>query len=83
MTRVRAARIAGIDVPDLEVDDPTGDAEILVLGWGSSYGPIGEAVRRARRSGHAVARAHLRHLNPMPKNLCDILKAIAEYWSRR
>lgn len=74
MTRVRVARIAGIDVPDLEVDDPTGDAEILVLGWGSSYGPIGEAVRRARRSGHAVARAHLRHLNPMPKNLCDILK---------
>ncbi|MEE2056954.1 2-oxoacid:acceptor oxidoreductase subunit alpha [Rhodococcus artemisiae] len=74
MTRVRAARIAGIDVPDLAVDDPTGDAEILVLGWGSSYGPIGEAVRRARRSGHAVARAHLRHLNPMPKNLCDILK---------
>ncbi|MGX6509241.1 2-oxoacid:acceptor oxidoreductase subunit alpha [Rhodococcus sp. SJ-2] len=74
MTRVRAARIAGIDVPDLEVDDPTGDAEILVLGWGSSYGPIGEAVFRARRSGHAVARAHLRHLNPMPKNLCDVLE---------
>lgn len=74
MTRVRAARIAGIDVPDLEVDDPTGDAEILVLGWGSSYGPIGEAARRARRSGHAVARAHLRHLNPMPKNLYEVLK---------
>ncbi|MCK0090738.1 2-oxoacid:acceptor oxidoreductase subunit alpha [Rhodococcus sp. F64268] len=74
MTRIRAARIAGIDVPDLEVDDPTGDAEILVLGWGSSYGPIGEAVFRARRGGRAVARAHLRHLNPMPKNLCDVLE---------
>ena len=73
MTRVRAARIAGIDVPDLVVDDPTGDATILVLGWGSSYGPIGEAVRRMRRGGHAIARAHVRHLNPMPANLGDVL----------
>lgn len=73
MTRVRVARIAGIDVPDLVVDDPGGDARILVLGWGSSYGPIGEAVRRARRGGHSVARAHLRHLNPMPANLGDVL----------
>lgn len=73
MTRVRGARIAGIAVPDLVVDDPDGDAQILVLGWGSSYGPIGEAVRRARRGGHSVARAHLRHLNPMPANLGDVL----------
>ncbi|OBA30635.1 2-oxoglutarate ferredoxin oxidoreductase subunit alpha [Rhodococcus sp. 852002-51564_SCH6189132-a] len=73
MTRLRVARVAGIDVPDLDVDDPTGDAEVLVLGWGSSYGPIGEAVRRARRAGHVVARAHLRHLAPMPKNLGDVL----------
>ncbi|WP_407446052.1 2-oxoacid:acceptor oxidoreductase subunit alpha [Rhodococcus sp. (in: high G+C Gram-positive bacteria)] len=73
MTRVRVARIAGIAVPDLEVDDPGDDADILVLGWGSSYGPIGEAVRRARRGGHSVARAHLRHLNPMPANLGDVL----------
>jgi 2-oxoglutarate/2-oxoacid ferredoxin oxidoreductase subunit alpha len=73
MTRVRVARIAGIEVPDLAVDDPSGDAEILVLGWGSSYGPIGEAVRRVRRAGHPVARAHLRHLCPMPANLGDVL----------
>ncbi len=73
MTRVRVARIAGIAVPDLVVDDPDHDAQILVLGWGSSYGPIGEAVRRARRGGHSVARTHLRHLNPMPANLGDVL----------
>ncbi|MGW0020791.1 2-oxoacid:acceptor oxidoreductase subunit alpha [Rhodococcus sp. NPDC003382] len=73
MTRVRAARIAGITVPDLDVDDPTGDATVLVLGWGSSYGPIGEAVRRMWRGGHAIARAHLRHLNPMPANLGEVL----------
>jgi len=73
MTRLRTARVAGIEVPDLEVDDPTGDADVLVLGWGSSYGPIGEAVRRTRRSGRAVARAHLRHLAPMPGNLGDVL----------
>ncbi|UYP18592.1 2-oxoacid:acceptor oxidoreductase subunit alpha [Rhodococcus sp. Z13] len=73
MTRLRAARIEGIEVPDLDVDDPTGDAEVLVLGWGSSYGPIGEAVRRARRSGRVVARAHLRHLAPMPANLGEVL----------
>ncbi|MGV9744399.1 2-oxoacid:acceptor oxidoreductase subunit alpha [Rhodococcus zopfii] len=73
MTRVRAARIAGITVPDLDVDDPTGDATVLVLGWGSSYGPIGEAVRRMRRGGHAIARTHLRFLNPMPANLGEIL----------
>lgn len=73
MTRVRAARIARIAVPDLDVDDPAGDATVLVLGWGSSYGPIGEAVRRMRRGGHAIARAHLRYLNPMPANLGEIL----------
>ena len=73
MTRTRALRIALVDVPELEVDDPSDEAEVLVIGWGSSYGPIGEAVRRARASGHRVARAHLRHLNPMPPNLGEIL----------
>jgi 2-oxoglutarate ferredoxin oxidoreductase subunit alpha len=73
MTRVRGARIARIEVPDLVVDDPGGDEDVRVLGWGSSYGPIGEAVRRVRRSGRAIARAHLRHLNPMPANLGEIL----------
>lgn len=74
MVRLRQAKIDGIGVPDVEVDDPTGDAELLLIGWGSSYGPIGEACRRARRSGIKVAQAHLRHLNPLPANLGDVLR---------
>src|ERR1700758_3668754 len=77
MVRVRQAKIDGIAVPDLEVDDPTGDAELLLIGWGSSYGPIGEACRRGRRKGLKVARAHLRHLNPLPANLGDVLRRYA------
>lgn len=74
MVRLRQAKIDGIKVPDLEVDDPTGDAELLLIGWGSSYGPIGEACRRARRKGIKVAHAHLRYLNPFPANLGDVLR---------
>ncbi|MCV6985945.1 2-oxoacid:acceptor oxidoreductase subunit alpha [Mycobacterium shinjukuense] len=74
MVRLRQAKIDGIRVPDLEVDDPTGDAELLLIGWGSSYGPIGEACRRARRRGIKVAHAHLRYLNPFPANLGDVLR---------
>ncbi|HZQ32498.1 MAG TPA: 2-oxoacid:acceptor oxidoreductase subunit alpha [Mycobacterium sp.] len=74
MVRLRQAKIDGIPVPDVEVDDPTGDAELLLIGWGSSYGPIGEACRRARREGIKVAQAHLRHLNPFPANLGDVLR---------
>ncbi|MHA3020567.1 2-oxoacid:acceptor oxidoreductase subunit alpha [Mycobacterium sp. BMJ-28] len=74
MVRLRQAKIDGITVPDLEVDDPTGDAELLLLGWGSSYGPIGEACRRARRNGIKVAHAQLRYLNPFPANLEEVLR---------
>ncbi|WP_156664545.1 2-oxoacid:acceptor oxidoreductase subunit alpha [Mycobacterium sp. 852002-51057_SCH5723018] len=74
MVRLRQAKIDGIEVPDLEVDDPTGDAELLLIGWGSSYGPIGEACRRARRKGIKIAHAHLRHLSPFPANLGDVLR---------
>jgi 2-oxoglutarate/2-oxoacid ferredoxin oxidoreductase subunit alpha len=74
MVRLRQAKIDGVTVPDLEVDDPTGDAELLMIGWGSSYGPIGEACRRARRKGIKVAHAQVRHLNPFPANLGDVLK---------
>ncbi len=73
MVRLRQAKIDGISVPDLEVDDPTGDADLLMLGWGSSFGPIGEACRRARRRGVNVAHAQLRYLNPLPANLGDVL----------
>ncbi|MFI5728359.1 2-oxoacid:acceptor oxidoreductase subunit alpha [Streptomyces cyaneofuscatus] len=74
MVRTRQAKIDGIDVPDLDADDPTGNASLLVLGWGSSYGPITAAVRRLRAAGESVAQAHLRHLNPFPRNLGELLK---------
>ena len=74
MVRLRQAKIDGIEVPDLQVDDPTGDAELLILGWGSSFGPIGEACRRARRRGVKVAHAQLRYLNPFPANLGEVLR---------
>ncbi|MFC9951627.1 2-oxoacid:acceptor oxidoreductase subunit alpha [Streptomyces prasinus] len=72
MVRTRQAKIDGITVPDLAVDDPDG-AGVLVLGWGSTYGPITAAVRRLRGAGGAIAQAHLRHLNPFPKNLGEVL----------
>jgi 2-oxoglutarate ferredoxin oxidoreductase subunit alpha len=75
MVRTRAARIEAIEVPDVEVDDPDGTARVLVLGWGSTYGPIGAACRALRHRGHPIAQAHLRHLAPMPRNLGDVLKA--------
>jgi 2-oxoglutarate ferredoxin oxidoreductase subunit alpha len=74
MVRTRAAKVAGIDVPPLEVDDPTGDADVLVLGWGSTFGPITGAVRKLRGSGVSVAQAHLRYLNPMPANTEQVLR---------
>ena len=73
MVRLRQAKVDGITVPDLVVDDPSGEAELLILGWGSSYGPIGEACRRARRNGIKVAHVQLRYLNPLPANLGEVL----------
>ncbi|MFG3100197.1 2-oxoacid:acceptor oxidoreductase subunit alpha [Streptomyces sp. NPDC048182] len=72
MVRTRQAKIDGIEVPDIAVDDPDG-ARTLVLGWGSTYGPITAAVRRVRKEGGHIAQAHLRHLNPFPGNLGEIL----------
>jgi 2-oxoglutarate ferredoxin oxidoreductase subunit alpha len=74
MVRTRQAKVDNVDVPDLDVDDPSGDARLLVLGWGSTFGPIGAGVRRARRAGHSVAQAHLRHLNPLPANTGEVLR---------
>ncbi|MEV8555531.1 2-oxoacid:acceptor oxidoreductase subunit alpha [Streptomyces sp. NPDC051917] len=73
MVRTRQAKVDGMEVPDIEVDDPHG-ASTLVLGWGSTYGPITAAVRRLRAAGEEIAQAHLRHLNPFPRNLGTVLK---------
>lgn len=73
MVRTRQAKIDGIEVPDLVVDDPDG-ARTLVLGWGSTYGPITAAVRRLRTNGHPIAQAHLGNINPFPRNLGEVLK---------
>jgi len=75
MVRLRAAKVAGIaaDIPELEVDDPDG-ADTLVLGWGSTYGAIGAAARRVRAAGRTVATAHLRHLNPFPRNTGEVVR---------
>jgi len=74
MQTLRAAKIAGIanDIPDLEVYGPE-RGDLLILGWGSTYGSIRSAVERLGADGQAVAHAHLRHLNPFPKNLGEVL----------
>ena len=76
MVHLRQAKIDRIadSLPPLEVDDPTGDARVLMLGWGSTYGPIAAATRLVRATGAKVARAHLRHLNPLPADLGDVLR---------
>lgn len=75
MVRTRQAKVDRIaeSLPPLVVDDPSGQARVLVIGWGSTYGPIGAGVRRVRKAGHHVAQVHLRHLNPFPKDLGEIL----------
>ncbi len=87
MVRTRQAKIDGIvqDIPDLIVDDPSTSspepvegsegARVLIMGWGSTYGPIVAAVRRVRKTGRKIAYTHLRHLNPFPANLGEILKS--------
>ncbi|TDI49905.1 MAG: 2-oxoacid:acceptor oxidoreductase subunit alpha [Acidobacteria bacterium] len=74
MVRLRAEKVERVadHIPALEVDGPT-SGRLLVLGWGSTYGAITSAVRRSRAAGHAVAQAHLRYLNPFPRNLGDVL----------
>nr|WP_230487414.1 2-oxoacid:acceptor oxidoreductase subunit alpha [Nocardioides anomalus] len=80
MVRTRQAKVDRIaeSLPPLQVDDPVGPdgehAKVLVIGWGSTYGPIGAGVRRVRKAGYRVAQAHLRHLNPFPQDLGEILK---------
>jgi 2-oxoglutarate ferredoxin oxidoreductase subunit alpha len=76
MVRTRQAKVDRIaeSLAPLEVDDPSGEAKVLVLGWGSTYGPIGAGCRRVRNAGYHVAQVHLRHLNPFPNDLGEILK---------
>lgn len=80
MVRIRQAKVDRIaaSLPPLVVDDPSGPpgagrAKVLVIGWGSTYGPIGAGCRRVRRAGYDVAQVHLRHLNPFPRDLGEIL----------
>ena len=76
MVRTRQAKVDRIadTLPPLEVDDPSGKARVLALGWGSTYGPIGAACRQVRGAGFDVAQAHVRHLNPFPADLGDLLR---------
>jgi len=75
MVRTRQAKVDRVaaSLAPLQVDDPTGDAKVLVLGWGSTYGPIGAACRRVRKAGESIAQLHLRHINPFPNDLGEIL----------
>jgi len=75
MVRIRAAKVAAIaqDIPDVVPDgDPEGD--LLVVAWGSTAGSITAAVRAQRAKGRKIGHVHLRHLNPLPSNLGDVLK---------
>jgi len=76
MTRLRFEKIARIadDIPPLDVFGDEEGGDLLVLGWGSTYGVIRTAVQRARAQGKSVSHAHIRHLNPMPKNVGEVLK---------
>jgi len=76
MTHLRAEKVARIadDIPELAIDDPDGDALVLVLGWGGTFGPIAAACKRVRHTGRSVAHAHLEHLNPFPRNTGEVLR---------
>jgi 2-oxoglutarate ferredoxin oxidoreductase subunit alpha len=74
MVRLRQSKVDGIEVPALEVEDPSGRARVLALGWGSTYGPIGAACRTLRKRGQRIAQAHLKYLNPFPANLGEVLR---------
>ena len=77
MVALRRAKVDGVarDIADVRVDDPSGEAKVLLLGWGSTFGPVRAAAEAIRAEGYAVARAHLRHLNPFPRNLGDVLRS--------
>jgi len=74
MTRLRAQKIANIEVPDLEVDGDVDDADLLVVGFGSTYGHLRTAMDELRAKGYKVAQAHFKYLNPLPKNTTEVMK---------
>jgi 2-oxoglutarate ferredoxin oxidoreductase subunit alpha len=76
MSRVRAAKIAGIanDVPEQTIEVGNDSGKLLVVGWGSTYGAIREAVERCRERGLDVSHAHIRYINPFPRNLGELLR---------
>ncbi|HEV2591939.1 MAG TPA: 2-oxoacid:acceptor oxidoreductase subunit alpha [Gaiellaceae bacterium] len=74
MTQLRAAKVAGVKVPDVEVDHQEG-ADVLVVSWGGTFGSVAAGVRRTRNAGGKVAHAHLKWLNPFPANLGDVLRS--------
>ena len=76
MTDLRAAKVAGIanDIPLADVVGDVDDADVLLVGWGSTWGAITHAMERARAAGRKVAHVHLHHLNPFPPNLGEVLR---------
>ena len=74
MTRLRAEKVARIPVPDLEVEGDVDDADLLIVGFGSTYGHLHAAMDELRAAGHKVALAQFRYLNPLPANTAEVLK---------
>ena len=77
MTDTRRDKVAGIaqDIPEQDIAVGEAGGRLAVVGWGSTFGPLFQAVRRVRNEGHAVAHIHLRYLNPFPRNLGDLLRS--------
>ncbi|MDP4874055.1 MAG: 2-oxoacid:acceptor oxidoreductase subunit alpha, partial [Sphingorhabdus sp.] len=77
MTDIRLAKVNGVadSIPDQIVEQGAAGAKLAVVGWGSTYGPIKQAVRRKRAEGVDVAHVHIRHIWPMPKNMAELLKS--------
>ena len=73
MTRLRQQKIANIQVPDLEVDGDVNDADLLIVGFGSTYGHLRSAMDELRAKGYKVAQTHFKYLNPLPKNTAEVL----------
>ena len=73
MCRLRAEKVARIPVPNLEVEGDKDDADLLIVGFGSTYGHLYSAMEELRAQGHKVALAQFRYINPLPKNTAEVL----------